>query len=62
MSARQNIRPAHTEVEKTLVDGMNLKWAKERNEYLTPGDSQSYHVLRTALGKHQQTPCNLVPI
>ena len=26
--------------------------AKERNEYLTPGDPQSSHVLSTALGKH----------
>ena len=52
MSTRQNIRTAHTEVEKTQVDGRNLKGAKERSDYLTPGDPQSSHVLSTALGKH----------
>ena len=36
MGARENIGSAHTEVEKTLADGRNLKGAKERNEYLTP--------------------------
>jgi hypothetical protein len=41
MSAGKNIRSAHNEVEKTLVDGRNLKRAKERNKYLTPGDPQS---------------------
>jgi len=52
MSARQNIRSAHTEVEKTLVDGRKLNGAKERNAYLTRRDPQSCHVLSTALGKH----------
>ncbi|EDR08343.1 uncharacterized protein LACBIDRAFT_326699 [Laccaria bicolor S238N-H82] len=51
-SARKNIHFTHAEVEKTLVDGRNLKWAKERNEYLTPGDPQYFHVLSTAVGKH----------
>ena len=55
MSARQNIRSAHTEVEKTRVNGRNLKGAKERNEYLTPADPQS-HVLSNALGQHLSAP------
>ena len=45
MSAGKNIHSAHTEVEKTLVDRRNLKGAKERTEYLTPGVPQSYHML-----------------
>jgi len=36
MSARENVRSAHTEIEKMRGDGRNLKGAKERNEYLTP--------------------------
>jgi len=52
MSARQNIRSAHSELKKTLEDGRNLKGAKERNECLTPGDPQFCHVLSTAHGKH----------
>ena len=52
MSARQNIRFAHSQLKKTLEDGGNLKGAKERNECLAPGDPQSCHVLSTALGKH----------
>jgi len=51
MSTWQNICSAHTEVEKMLVNGRDLKGAEERNKYLMPGDPQS-HVVSTALGKH----------
>jgi hypothetical protein len=56
MSAGKHIRSAHTEMEKRLVDGRNLKGAKERNKYLMPGDPQSHHVLNTGLGKYLPYP------
>ena len=55
MCARENIRSAHTKVEKTLVDGRNLKGAKERNEYLTPGDS---HFMPSAFGRQKALEAN----